>query len=521
MKSKLEYMSHKTSQGIFVGFLSLFVFIVVTVGVNFFTQGAVLEYLAKFDKNSVAIDTNLKSFSVGMAAPVTSLDPLNFEFQNRLILNNSYEGLVALDSSLQVKQALAVTFGQVDETTWEFRIREGVKFHNGSELSANDVIQSFRSAMEDSSSQLKSILANIDDITAGGGKIQIKTKKPDPTFINKLATVYIYKDFDNGERYGTGPYVLSQEKKPSNTFDGSRVLLERFDDYWGREPSVSEATFVYVQNKDERMKLFKDGKIDVLRNVPYNLLESIKKMDAVIMEQPSLEVTFLGFGFKSTEVFKDPSVVNMIIKSINRDELINAFGSAVHTANQFVSNGVVGYVPGLTSEDIEEEIPANFTLPENTDLTLDFANGQNEIAKRIQSNMKKLGFNITLNQVGGEEFINMLHSGKSDMYLLGWKSEFGDAIDFYKVMAHSREGHLGEFNAGNYSNPEVDELIAESDNTWNPLERVKILQKIMKIILIDNPLGMPILETEIIYAVKKGINFVPRIDGYIYLNELR
>lgn len=512
MKKGLEYVSHKTSQTIFVGFLTLFLLISVTVAANFFTQGAILEFLEKFDKQNVVSEIALKKITIGTAASFTSLDPLNFEFQNRLILNNSYEGLVALDPSLQVKQALAVTFGKIDETTWEFRLRQGVKFHNGSEMSASDIVRSFRSAMENENSQLKSILSNIENITANSGKIQIKTKKPDPTFLNKLATVYIYKDFDNGELSGTGPYKISSRSE-------NEVQLTRFDDYWGNLPVLESATFTYIQDKSERFSKFTSGEIDILRDLPHNLLEDVRGADATVIEQPSLEVTFLGFGYASTEIFKNPEIRQAVSGALNKNEIISGFGSAVRPASQFVSNGVVGFLPGLETVEADTN---TFTLPENTDtdLTLDFAVGQNEVAKRIATDMKKLGFTVKLRPLGGKEFIDVLHSGKSDMYLLGWKSEFGDAIDFYKVIAHSKSGRLGEFNAGNYSNAKVDSLIAKSDNTWSPLERVKILQQIMEIILNDDPIGMPLFETQIIYAVKNGINFTPRIDGYVYVSEI-
>jgi len=261
MKSKLEYASHKTSQIIFLSFLVLFCMIVTATAVNFFTQGALVDWLSRFDKTAIIQEETDNALVIGMAAPVTSVHPLNFEFQNRLALNNVYEGLVALDPSLQVKQALAITFGQLDDLTWEFRLREGVKFHNGAELSGNDVIKSFRSAMEDESSQLTSVLSNIDDIRAQSGKIQIITKKPDPTFLHKLATVYLYKEYENDEIYGTGPYVLDGRSE-------NEVMLTRFEDYWGTIPDSEEVVFTYIQDKAKRLGLFSEGEIDILRNVP-------------------------------------------------------------------------------------------------------------------------------------------------------------------------------------------------------------------------------------------------------------
>ena len=116
-KTPLTHASHKLSQGIFVGAMGLFLLVIVLTTVNFFTQGGVVRVLSQFDKNQITDEVVERNLVIGTAAAVTSMDPLNFEFQNRMWMNNVYDGLVALDASLQVKQALAVTFGQLDDLT--------------------------------------------------------------------------------------------------------------------------------------------------------------------------------------------------------------------------------------------------------------------------------------------------------------------------------------------------------------------------------------------------------------------
>lgn len=540
-KSPLEHASHKLSQAIFLGAIFLFVLVAALTALNYFTQGAVVDVISRFDKSNVTEEVIQKELVIGTAAPATSMSPLNFEFQNRMVLNNVYEGLVALDPSLQVKQALAVTFGQLDDLTWEFRLREGVKFQNGLELSANDVIKSFKAAMEEESSQLKSVLSNIEDITAADGKIQITTKKPDPTFLNKLATVYIFKNFGDGEQYGTGAYSIT-------AFGQNEVKLKRFEEYWGSLPHFKEARYVYVQDKDQRLTLFEEGEVDLLRNVPYQLLPEISTDTSLVIKQPSLEVTFLGYGFESTDLFQHDDMHTLLAHVIDKEELTTRFGSAVIPARQFVSNGVVGYSPyqeeeteGLSTEELDELItritePEQLEEPSENDdpeaeksappkpefyATLDFSIGLTSVAQYIQDELEEAGVPIKLRALDGPELLEALTSGESEMYLLGWKSEFGDAIDFYKVLAHSKKGSLGEFNAGSYNNAEVDTLIAKSDNTFNPLQRVKILQNIMEIVLIEDPMGMPLFETQIIYAVQKDRTFIPRIDGYVNVNEVK
>ena len=400
-------------------------------------------------------------------------------------------------------------------------------------------MRSFKAAMEDANSQLKSVLSNISDITSKDGKIQITTKKPDPTFLNKLATVYIFRNVAEGERYGTGPYVPAQ-------FEANEVVLTRFPDYWGALPEFSKVAYTYIKDKDNRMHAFKTGRVDILRNVPFQFVSDILESDALVITQPSLEVTFLGFGFGATDVFRDERMIDVLDAVIDKEELTTQFGSAVLPARQFVSNGVVGYAPHesgtdegeLSERDVQTlvaEIKGDMgkkktvergeegqnSPPVQLSLTLDFSTGLSKVAKYIQSKLEAVGVEVILRPLDQRSLVEALGSGESQMYLLGWKSEFGDAIDFYKVLAHSRGGRLGEFNAGNYSDPEVDMLIAESDNTFDPLQRVKILQKIMGIILNENPMGIPLFETQIIYAVQENLQFIPRIDGYVNANEIR
>ncbi|MBT6069260.1 hypothetical protein HOG48_05915 [Candidatus Peregrinibacteria bacterium] len=518
VKSKLEHVSHRTAQIIFFGTLILFIVAVSLVALNFFTQGVVTDFLVKYDKTTIVEEIIVDEITIGTAAPVTSLSPLNFEFQNRLVLNNSYEGLVALDPSLQVKQALAVTFGQLDDLTWEFRIREGVKFHNGSDMSPNEVVKSFKEAMQSDTSQLKSVLSNIAEIKAMGGKVQIKTHKPDPTFLNKLATVYIYKDFDNGELYGTGPYKL--DSKGEGLEDKNKISLERFEDYWGNLPHFEEAKYIYIKDRDRRLRMFEEQEIDLLRNVPYPLVPEINTDEAIIITQPSLEVTFLGFGFKNLRMFEDPTVAYMVRDAIDREALAASFGGAVRVSPQFVSNGVVGYLPGLEEPEViipEDASPYSAPRP----LILDFSIGLSEVAKHIESDLEAAGIEVELNPLAGSDLIKRLSSGESDLYLLGWKSEFGDAIDLYKVIAHSKENGMGEFNAGNYSIQRVDDLIAQSDNTFAPLDRVRLLQEIMRTLINEQPFGVPLFETQIIYAATQDLTFTPRIDGYVNVAEVR
>jgi ABC-type transport system substrate-binding protein len=106
------------------------------------------------------------------------------------------------------------------------------------------------------------------------------------------------------------------------------------------------------------------------------------------------------------------------------------------------------------------------------------------------------------------------------MYFLGWKCELGDAGDFFNNIIHSRSGtDLGQFNGNNYGSDEADNLIEKSAINIDSKSRLKQLQQIMTIVT-EDVVGVPLFESDTIFAYQKGIEFEPRVDGYMHADEI-
>jgi ABC-type oligopeptide transport system substrate-binding subunit len=130
----------------------------------------------------------------------------------------------------------------------------------------------------------------------------------------------------------------------------------------------------------------------------------------------------------------------------------------------------------------------------------------------LTKSFDEIGIKTSIQYVKGEYFEKTLKKVKYDMYFVGFKSELGDAGDFLKS--------IEQLGFANYSNARFTELIEKQEVEMKPKERLKFLQEAMKILVSDDVFGVPLFEYETLVAAKKGIDFEPRIDGFIYLNDL-
>lgn len=494
-----ETKINKITKIIFGVVISFFVLLIIFLAIDFLLLGRASDLFSKEENRS----NDNESITLLVAQEFTSKSPLNFEFHNRMVMNNVFDALVKLDPDMNIKPSLAISYGKIDDLTWNFRLRDGVKFQNGNSLTADDVISSYNKAISDKNSQLSSILVNISDVSFSKDKIVMKTHRPDPNFLRKIASVYIFSESE-GSYYGTAPYTLSE-------FTPTMITLNKNSNYWGVEPKYSSVIFSYIKDKNDRISAFMNGNMNILRDVPVSLIDKLK--DYPLLKQPSLEVTFLGFG---ESVRGDSDISSFIKNLIYEKDFVPFFGPSVKKAESFVSKGVGGYY-----KNGKVQLKPDVTILPEKEYILHFEVGLTELAKQISFTLEEAGLKLQLKPYSGVDFVNALKLGGLDLYLLGWKSEFGDAVDFYRNIVHSKENGYGVFNAGNYSNVEVDALIEKLDYTFDEEKRQIMLKFVMQQLVENNDFGIPLLESQVVYAVPEILDFLPRLDGYFNASELK
>lgn len=484
--------------------------------------------------------TSDAQFAVGYAYWASDLDPVLFDFVTRSYLVDVYEGLVKTDKNLKIVPGIAISWGMIDDYDWKFVLRPGIKFHNGKAVNSGDVVYSINRAMTEEKSGLKNFLSTIASVRALDEKtIEIKTKSPDPLLLNKLSVTFIYPDKyeDFNKPIGTGPYkfyALSNEN----------LVLNRFDDYWGLKPYFREISLEAFEDKNERLKALENGTVQFLVAVPpfsavssdskyysYSDAQPIKSDNIAFSKIPSLEVVFLIFNNKN-DLFKNREVREAVKSSLNYDAFVDlAFGFAKKTG-QFISNGIFGYNPSIKFVDSDinninkaKEKMKIFSASDVFDkqsITFDYPVSMESTAQVIKQSLMDIGIDVKLNSIGVSDFEKKIMEGKSDLYILGWRSELGDAGDFLDNIVHTRDDklNLGVYNGGNYSNKKVDELLDKSRVNFDERKRLVDLQEAVRIVTEEDIIGVPLFESDSIFAYDKSINFDPRIDGYLHIAEL-
>ncbi len=475
----------------------------------------------KSEENNVTI-----TYSSG----VKILEPTFYDNDTKSRLTNIYESLVTYDENLNIKPELALSWGQIDKNKYEFSLRPNVYFHNGDLFTADDVISSFERAISYRYSEVKPLLSNIKNIQKlNENKIIIETKIDDPLILDKLTSLYIVpkkiiETVPNKEislnPIGTGPYKFREWVR------NEYLELVANKDYYKPYKKYDKITIQVIPNRYARMLSLRDNQTDILIDVPPSFIDQAKlKFGYDIKRVPSLESIFILFNFNNP-YFKDKDIRESFKLGLDKSNILKLGGDYTIPLNQFVSSGVFGYNPQIPEPeyDIEKSrdiIKSYKDRLKNTDFYLALTEDNEKLGKMIQSEYKKIGINIKMLVLDQEEFLQNLAKGEADLYLTGWKFNNGDIDSLYQYIVHSKvsSGVVGKYNGINYYNKTVDELIEKSAEAMNQSKRLQILQDIMQIITEEDVIGIPLIETEKIYAIHNKINFIPRIDGLIKINE--
>ncbi len=446
-----------------------------------------------------------ETLTIVLNTPATDLSEYSLNLNNLIRTANLYEGLVTFDRNLKIIPSLAVSWGNIDEKTWEFKLREGVLFHDGASLDANSILTSFKKAQEQGSSQIKGVLSTISEIKQiDPYTIQLITKEPDPLILSKLTKFYISRF----NRIGTGPYLVKEWKK------GDVLTLSAFPDYWGKLATYQTVDYKVIQSKKQRQAGFNRGEIDLLVAVTRD--QALTLPEEQVKTSYSLEVNFLMFKLDD-DILNDRKVREELLSIFNPNHIEEIGNNFVRQVTQFVAPGVFGYNPQIIRDPYDEEERAkNIFGEQRKKISLDFLSTYRTLAEYLQKQLLDAGFLVEANAISPEELLKRIKNNESQIFVIGWQSENGDAGDFLDAFIHSE----GEFNNGRYKNAFVDKLIEKSRQELNPENRLKTLQTIMELVEKDL-IGIPLFESSRLYAVKKGVMWEPRLDGLVLARDIQ
>lgn len=456
-----------------------------------------------------------ESITIAYAEPISSYSPLSYEAKNRKYLVNIYEPLVRYDSTFNYDTGLAVSWGRLDDNTWDFRLRKDVFFHDGSMLDADDVLYSLQIAREQDESELAALLSSIVRIEkTAEDRLSITTARPDPLLLNKLTYVNIVPSaYENFELpVGTGPYRVSQ-------FVDDTLVLERFEEYWGPVAYFKEARLKYLPDPGDRLMAMQSGEVDVLANVPPQSVAELSESGAQVKDFPSLEVSYLMLNQKSE--FADSNLRTAVWYALSNNYTESFGGGYLFPTGQFAASGITGYDVSLLGRTQELDLAHEYREKVSGDIsiTIDLPTGLDVLGEAIKKDLEFINISATVNIIPTNEYEDHILLGSSDMYFFGWKYDLADSADFFESVVHTPGQLYGEFNGFNYSNPELDSMIEDAGTLLDDTERRLILNQISSLLLEDQVV-IPLFESHVIYGLAPDLYYDFRLDGQIWASEI-
>jgi peptide/nickel transport system substrate-binding protein len=505
-----------------------------------------------------AITAHAAELRIGLAADVTSLDP---HYLNVAPNNNAawhvFDALVHVDANARLAPGLAVSWRAIDPTTWEFKLRKGVKFHDGSDFTAEDVIFSLERPATLAASPgpftgfVKPIVAKkiVDPWT-----IRFNTAAPyamlpydlNSIFIvsKKAATGASTEDFNSGRAaVGTGPYKLVRFAR------GDRIELARNDAYWGEQngklAAWDKVTLRILPADTARIGALLAGDLDVIENIPTADLTRLKADANFRLEQKVSWRTMLlhldqyrdhppHLSDKSGKPlaknpFKDARVRLAVSKAINRRAIVERVmeGYAIAAGN-LVSPPVFGHVDALKPEIYEPEtakkLLAEAGYPDGFALTLYAPNDRyvndEQVAQAVAQMLARVGIQTKVETMPASVYFGKARAGEFSFALLGWGSFSGDlALRALAATPNAEKGY-GAWNWGRYSNPKVDALLEQGFATLDEKKREALAREAATLALKDVPVIL--LHHQLAsWAMKKSIAYSPRTDEYTFAHDFR
>lgn len=432
-----------------------------------------------------------ETLTLAVRADVTGFfpnPPIVSEASTIEVNRSLFEGLVDLDPQLRLKPGLALRWESPDERTFVFDLRPGLRFSDGRPVTAEDAAASLTAALR-RGWVTRDNLHDIEAVRALGPlRLEIRTRRVAPALLSRLWQGFVLPaaslDQDPVPAVGTGPYRLAGWQP------GREFTFERNPFYRGPAPAFARVRYEVVPDDHARVAAVLEGRALAADRVPPGELEHLSgRSDVRLVASPSLRVLFLGLR-PDRRPFSDPRVREAVDLALDRRALVErALAGQGQPASQIVPAAVVGYDPELrgTSPDRDRAraLLRAAGLAPGTELRLDGPNnryvGDAELLAEVARQLAEVGLRVRVQALEKTRYFELIESGRSDFYLLGWLCESGSAADVLGSLLHSRvEGGLGAYNTLGLADDELDRLIEAAESSTLPDHRALQLRRAVR-----------------------------------------
>jgi len=471
--------------------------------------------------------TRTKEIVVGLGAePRTLLGVTIVDWTTNNMLEHIYDRLLDRDAkTFKPKPMLATEWKIVNDTTWEFKLRKGVKFHNGEPFTAASVKATIEYALDPASKThftanaywgpVKEVQI-VDDHT-----VRFLTKQPWPNLVDSAASTNslmmpakALKELGPAKfaekPIGTGPFKFVEWRRDE------RLVLERNPDYWMGPADASRVTFRFIPEFSARMAALLSGEIDVMKDVPPHAVEAVERSGrAKLRSTVSSRINYLALVTLKPGPMQDVRVRRAMNHALDVDELIKQVlkGRATRMCGPLAPTNV-DYAPVECLRHDPARAQALFKEagvdPKTLSLTLDTPSGRypldKDVSLAIGAQLQRLGIktNVVVNE-WGTHLDKIKNRNTGDMFFLGW----GPALHGQGTMPPL---FLADQTYSSYGNNKtIDEKIARAGTLLDPKARAEAYAELQRLVQAEAP-WVFLWQQHDLYGVAQTIEWTPRAD---------
>ncbi len=482
-------------------------------------------------------------------------DPVTLDIHEQLsggilqLSHMSFDPLLRWTKDLKFEPRLAESWERIDDNTMRFTLRKGVKFHSGNELTTRDVEFTFNRLKE--SADFKAIFKPftgvkvIDDYT-----FDLITSEPYPLLLNTATYIFpldsafyagetadgksksaILKhgnSFASENLSGTGPFVVTSRQQ------GVRVEFERFDDYWDTESpgNVGKIVLTPIKENNTRVSALLSGGVDFIAPVPPTDLDRIRKgKNTDLVTMSGTRVILFHMNQERVEAFRNPKVRQAIAYAINQEGIAAKIMKGFATpAGQLSPAGYQGYNEALKPRyDLAKakQLMKEAGYEDGFTITMMAPNNRYvndaKIAQAAAAMLAGINIKVDLKTLPKAQYWPEYDARAADMMMIGWHADTEDSANFYEFLTFcpNAETGAGQYNAGNYCNPEIDALVNQANVETDLEKRSAMLQEVEQR-LYDDAAFIPLHWQDLAWASKKNVKIEPILNvmNFPYLGDL-
>ncbi len=497
---------------------------------------------------------------IGMKAAIDGSDPHQSYSPNRNVQLHVYEPLVFQDPHLRPVPGLATAWRAPDAECWEFTLREGVRFHDGTPLTPADVAFSIRRARE--ATGLRTYAPLVRAVTAvevvDARTVRIRTRAPAPMLPSALASIGIVSaaaageageaEFNGGRAaIGTGPYRWVRFNH------GASVVLDRAAAHWGaaREP-WERVTYRFIPNDSARVAALLAGDVDVIDAVPATLYARVQEDERTRLITDTAAFNFYIFldSFRDRPLhatrldgqpleanpMRDARVRRAISHALNRAALAErAMQGGATPSNQIAPAGYIGHDPELPpvayDPALARRLLAEAGYPQGFALTIhctgDRFPGDARSCQAIGQMLTAIGIRTAVETLPAAIFFRRANGGANG------EPEFtASANMFASTTGVAAEGMTsilrtpnptlghGASNRGRYSDPVLDGMLTRIEATFDDAAREALMREAARRAMAEQAV-VPVFYVKSAWGLQRGLTLVPRGDQYTMATGIR